>query len=295
MRDGTSRDQREFSLEFFPPKTAQGAARLRVARGQLAALKPSYVSVTSGAGGRADGEACELIRELSEDPGYRGAVAPHITAIRAPRVSIGELLARYVALGIRRTVVVRGDIPPGMTGPGGEFEHANELVAFIRTETGGHFQIEVAAQPEFHPEAPGATADLENFKRKVEAGANSALTQYFYSPDAYVWFVASCARLGVTRPIVPGIMPIANYARLARFSEAAGVEIPRWLRRRLDAFGEDLESIRAFGADVVARLCERLLAKGAPALHFYTMNGAEPTLSIWNRLGLPHGDAALHA
>jgi methylenetetrahydrofolate reductase (NADH) len=286
---------RVFSLEFFPPKTAQGTARFRAAHAELTALRPSYISVTSGAGGSADGDAWELVRELSEDAGYRGVVAPHVTAILATRASIRQLLARYTALGIRRIVVVRGDIPPGMSGPGGEFGHANELVAFIRAETGDQFHIEVAAHPEFHSEAPSVTADLENFKRKVGAGASSALTQYFYNSDAYVWFVLSCARLGVTLPIVPGIMPITSYARLARFSDAVGVEIPRWLRRRLDAFGEDLESLRAFGVDVVARLCERLLEEGAPGLHFYTMNSAEPTLSIWKRLGLPRSHPAVRA
>jgi methylenetetrahydrofolate reductase (NADPH) len=203
------------------------------------------------------------------------------------RAEVRDLLERYRALGVRRLVVLRGDRPKELKSPPtGEFRYAFELVEFIRAETGSHFHIEVAAYPEFHPEAPSAEADLDHFARKVRAGADSAITQYFFNADAYFRFVDDCERRGLDLPIVPGIMPITNYKQLARFSDACGAEIPRWIRRRLEGYGEDLASIRAFGLDVVTALCERLLAAGAPGLHFYTLNRAAPTLALWERLGL---------
>jgi methylenetetrahydrofolate reductase (NADPH) len=213
-------------------------------------------------------------------------IAPHLTCVGATRDGVRRLLAAYRGLDVRHLVLVRGDLPPGMREWPGELPHAGDLVAFVRGEAGDHFRIEVAAHPEFHPDAPGAEGDLANFKRKVDAGASSALTQYFYNPDAYVHFVESCSRLGVTLPIVPGIMPITNFDRLAHFSAAAGVEIPRWLRKRLEGLAHDPRSLQAFGADVVTRLCQRLLELGAPGLHFYTMNSAEPVRTVWTRLGL---------
>jgi methylenetetrahydrofolate reductase (NADPH) len=212
-------------------------------------------------------------------------VAPHLSCIGSTRENIREILDAYREQGIRHIVALRGDMPSGMR-DAGEFRYANELVEFIRQETGNHFFIEVAAYPEFHPQASSATADLENFKRKVEAGSDAALTQYFYNPDAYFRFVDSCEKLGIDLPIVPGIMPITNYTQLARFSDACGAEIPRWIRKRLEAFGDDTEGLRAFGLDVTLELCRSLLERGAPGLHFYTMNQLEPSLELWRQLGL---------
>jgi len=217
--------------------------------------------------------------------------APHLSCIGSSRGQIRSLLQHYREQGIHRIVALRGDMPSGMRDQG-EFRYANELVAFIRAETGTHFHIEVAAYPEFHPQAPNADSDLRNFKRKVEAGANAAITQYFFNADAYFSFVESCERMGVDIPIVPGIMPITNHTQLARFSDACGAEIPRWVRKRLEGFGDDLPSIRAFGLEVVTRLCSRLLEQGAPGLHFYTMNQAAPTLKIWRNLGLTISDSS---
>jgi len=211
---------------------------------------------------------------------------PHLSCIGSTREHIREILELYRNNGIRHIVALRGDMPSGMRGEPGELRYANELVEFIRQETGDHFFIEVAAYPEMHPQAPSYEKDLENFKRKVDAGADSAITQYFYNADAYYHFVDSCEKMGVTLPIVPGIMPITNYTQLARFSDACGADIPRWIRKRLEGFGDDSAAIRAFGEDVVTRLCEKLLEAGAPGLHFYTMNQAGPTLAIWNNLGL---------
>ncbi len=273
-----------FSFEFFPPKTAEGEARLRAAWQALAPLRPAFFSVTYGAGGSTRERTLETVLAIQRDSGV--PVAPHLSCIGSTRAAIAELLERYRAAGIRRLVALRGDLPSGMVEPG-ELRYANELVAFIRETTGAHFHIEVAAYPEFHPQAPSAQADLEHFRRKVEAGADSAITQYFYNADAYFRFVTDCERMGLAIPIVPGIMPITNHAQLARFSDACGAEIPRWIRKRLEAYGDDLESLRAFGADVVADLCRRLLEAGAPGLHFYTLNRAGPVLAIWERLGLP--------
>jgi len=271
-----------FSCEFFPPKTEEGVVKLRQARDALMALKPNYFSVTFGAGGSTQQGTFQTVVDIQKNSGVDAA--PHLSCIGSTRESIRAILDSYIEQGIRRIVALRGDMPSGMREPGA-FRYANELVEFIRTETGDHFHIEVAAYPEFHPQATSAQADLKNFKRKVEAGADGAITQYFYNPDAYLRFVDSCEQMGVDLPIVPGIMPITNYQQLARFSDACGAEIPRWIRKRLEGFGDDLESIRAFGLDVTTNLCHQLLASGAPGLHFYTMNQAGPTLAIWRGLG----------
>jgi methylenetetrahydrofolate reductase (NADPH) len=276
-------NRRTFSFEFFPPKTPEGADKLRAARARLAALDPAFFSVTFGAGGSTREGTLSTVLEIH---GEGRPVAPHISCIGSTRTAVRELLQRYRGAGIRRLVALRGDLPSGAPGGAGDFRYANELVEFIRAETGDWFHIEVAAYPEYHPQARSPADDLANFVRKVRAGADSAITQYFYNPDAYFRFVDDAAALGCTVPIVPGIMPITNYAQLARFSDACGAEIPRWIRKRLESFGDDRESIRAFGLDVVANLCERLLARDAPGVHFYTMNQAEPTLAIWQRLGL---------
>lgn len=271
-----------FSFEFFPPKTEEGREKLRTTCRELGALKPRYVSVTFGAGGSTQQGTYDTVKEMSE-AGLE--VAPHLSCIGSTRESIARILQEYRDLGVRRIVALRGDMPSGMR-EAGEFHYANELVQFIREETGDHFHIEVAAYPEFHPQAPSAQADLENFQRKVEAGANAAITQYFFNVDAYVRFVEDCERMGVDLPVVPGIMPITNYKQLARFSDACGAEIPRWLRRRLEWFGDDVKSIRAYGRDVCIDLCDRLLQQGAPGLHFYTMNQTGPTRTMWEALRL---------
>jgi methylenetetrahydrofolate reductase (NADPH) len=273
----------QFSFELFPPKTDTGMEKLRAHVRQLARLDPLFFSVTYGAGGSTQERTFETVSWLR---GEGIETAPHISAIGASREHIHNILEHYREQGIRRIVALRGDMPSGM-GEAGDFPYANELVEFTRAETGDHFHIEVAAYPEFHPQAPDAGTDLWNFKRKVNAGANGAITQYFYNADAYFRFVESCEKLGVDIPIVPGIMPINNYVQLARFSDACGAEIPRWIRKRLQGFGDDIDSIRAFGIDVVTALCERLLAHDAPGLHFYTMNQAGPTIQIWDNLGLP--------
>ncbi len=271
-----------FSFELFPPKTDRGIDKLRRARAELARLNPLYFSVTYGAGGSTQDRTLETVLDcMAADMD----TAPHLSCIGSQAEEISHLLGRYRANGIRRIVALRGDMPSGMQEPG-DFRYANELVAFIRRETGDEFHIEVAAYPEFHPQAASASTDLENFKRKVDAGANGAITQYFYNPDAYFRYVDSCERLGVDLPIVPGIMPITNYVQLARFSDGCGAEIPRWIRKRLEDFGEDVAAIRQFGIDVVSELCRRLLDQGAPGLHVYTMNQAGPTLAIWENLGL---------
>ena len=272
----------QFSFEFFPPKTPEGEEKLKLVRDQLGALQPRYFSVTFGAGGSTQQGTFDTVMEIQQ-AGY--TAAPHLSCIGSTRDNISTILQTYKAKGINRIVALRGDMPSGMQ-EAGEFRHANELVEFIRRETGDHFHIEVAAYPEFHPQAGNAQQDLLNFKRKVEAGANSAITQYFFNPDAYFHFVDDCEQLGVTLPIVPGIMPITNYTQLARFSDMCGAEIPRWIRKRLESFGDDRPSIRAFGEDVVTELCHQLLEAGAPGLHFYTMNQSGPTLAIWNNLGL---------
>jgi len=275
--------QPTFSFEVFPPKTEEGAEKLRQTRDRLMQVKPLYISCTYGAGGSTQERTIGTVVEFQE---AGVAAAPHLSCIGSHKEEILELLNHYKAHGINRIVALRGDMPSGMGEPG-DFRFANELVEFIRAETGDHFILEVAAYPEFHPQAPNAQADLENFKRKVEAGADGAITQYFFNADAYLRFVESCEKLGVDTPIVPGIMPITNFTQLARFSDGCGTEIPRWLRKRMEGFGDDMESIRAYGLDVISAMCQRLLDEGAPGLHFYSMNQAEPTLKIWKNLGLP--------
>lgn len=272
----------EISIEFFPPTTAEGADKLRATREKLAALKPAFFSVTYGAGGSTRERTFATVKEIAA-AGHEAA--PHLSCVGSSRDSIREILQEYADAGIRRIVALRGDLPSG-AGAAGEFRYASELVEFIRTETGDRFRIEVAAYPEWHPQAKSPRDDLAAFKRKVEAGADSAITQYFYNADAYAHFVESVEALGVDIPIVPGVMPINNFSQLARFSDACGAEIPRWIRLRLESFGDDTASIKAFGLDVVTELCDRLLAMGAPGLHFYTLNQAGPTTTIWQRLGL---------
>ncbi len=272
----------QFSFEFFPPKTAEGTDKLRATRDELGKLKPKYFSVTFGAGGSTQQGTYETVTEIQQ-AGFEAA--PHLSCIGSTQERVSEILQKYINEGISRIVALRGDMPSGM-GEAGEFRYANELVAFIREQTGDHFHIEVAAYPEFHPQAPSAQVDLDNFVRKVKAGADSAITQYFYSPDAYYRFVDDCEQRGLDVPIVPGIMPITNYKNLARFSDMCGAEIPRWIKKRLEAYGDDIESLRAFGMDVSTDLCRKLLDAGAPGLHFYTMNQAGPTKTLWQRLGL---------
>jgi methylenetetrahydrofolate reductase (NADPH) len=278
--------RRAFSFEFFPPKTADGISKLEATSQVLAKLKPRFFSVTFGAGGSTRDRTYETIMDIRAKSGIDAA--PHLSCISSTQENIRQMLEGYIDAGINRIVALRGDMPSGMV-EAGEFRYANELVEFIRRETGDHFHIEVAAYPEFHPQASSPARDLANFRRKVEAGANGAITQYFYNPDAYFSFVDSCEKNGIDIPVVPGIMPITNFHQLARFSDACGAEIPRWIRKRLQAFGEDTASIRAFGEDVVTGLCERLLEQGAPGLHFYTMNRAEPSMKIWNNLNLTNG------
>lgn len=272
-----------FSFEFFPPRTAQGAEKLRSVSASLAELRPCFFSVTFGAGGSTREHTYDTVIELKARTGID--VAPHLSCIGSTREGIRDILSAYMSQNIRHLVALRGDMPSGMR-DAGEFHYASELVKFIREETGSHFFIEVAAYPEFHPQSADAQADLRNFKRKVDAGADAALTQYFYNPDAYFRFVDACESLGLDLPIVPGIMPITNYQQLARFSDACGAEIPRWIRKRLESYGEDAEALRAFGFDATAELCRRLLEGGAPGLHFYSMNQLQPTLALWQTLGL---------
>ena len=270
------------SLEFFPAKSEENAAKLREIRQKLYVLQPEFCSVTFGAGGTTQEGTFSAVREMIAE----GVdAASHFSCIGATKSTVREQLATLQGMGVRRLVALRGDLPSGY-GAGGEFRHASDLVAFIRAETGNHFSIEVAAYPEIHPQAKSPTADLEAFATKVRAGANSAITQYFYNPDAYFRFRDDVAAMDLDVPIIPGIMPITNAAQLMRFSDSCGAEIPRWIRLRLQSFGDDLASIRAFGLDVVAELCDRLLRGGAPALHFYTMNQSAPVLALCDCLGL---------
>ncbi len=277
-------DTERYSFEFFPPKTEKGFDNLHKAFDRLQAVAPDFYSMTYGAGGSTRDRTKQSVFGLMERGG--APVAPHISCVGDAPDAIRDLLAEYQERGVRRVVALRGDLPSGVGLSRGDMRYATDLVVFIRDQFGDHFEIEVAAYPEVHPEAPDLEVDLQNFQRKVEAGADSALTQYFFNPDAYFRFVDRCKASGITVPIVPGIMPITNYTRLARFSDACGAEIPRWIRKQLQAYGDDLDSIRAFGEEVVTRLCERLLAGGAPGIHFYTLNQAGPSLAIWQNLGL---------
>ena len=273
-----------FSVELFPPKTPAGEENLSVALGPLAALGPSFFSVTFGAGGTTRSGTIETVTKAMSETGVE--TAPHLSCVEGTRESIGEFLDRYKDTGVRRIVALRGDLPDDMESPG-VFSRATELVGFIRERTGDYFHVEVACYPEFHPEAESAAADLGYFRDKVEAGADSAMTQFFYNADAYFYFVDQVERMGMDIPIVPGIMPIWSYPQVARFSAGCGAEIPRWLKQRMEAYGDDDGSQRQLGIEFVTDLCQRLLDAGAPGLHFYALNRAEPTSTIWNNLGLP--------
>jgi len=271
-----------FSFEFFPPKTEDGAAHLEQEFQQLAALKPDFFSVTFGAGGSTRDKTYETVIGIQR----KGiAAAPHLSCIASTKHNIRQILNDYRDHGVSKIVALRGDMPSGMLSAG-EFRYANELVAFIREETGDHFQIHVAGYPEVHPQAVNSHADLKNFKRKVDAGANAVITQYFYNAEAYFYFVDACEKQGIDLPIVPGIMPISNFSQLSRFSEMCGADIPRWMRKKMEYYGDDRASIQAFGLDVVTDLCRVLLERGAPGLHFYTMNKSAQTLAIWKNLNL---------
>jgi methylenetetrahydrofolate reductase (NADPH) len=272
-----------YSFEFFPPKTEKGVANLRSTRDQLASLGPRFFSVTFGAGGSTRERTFDTVREIQRESGIEAS--PHLSCIGSTKANIRDILNLYRNENINHIVALRGDLPSGMGLPG-EFRYANELVEFIRAETGDHFHIEVAAYPEFHPQARNADTDLANFKRKVDAGADSAITQYFFNPYAYFHFVERCEKMAIDLPIVPGIMPITNYTQLARFSDMCGAEIPRWVRKRLETYGDNRDSILAFGEEVVTEMCQALLDAGAPGLHFYTMNQAGPSKAIWKNLGL---------
>ena len=272
-----------YSVEFFPPKSEDGAEKLRKVRKDLnKGMQPRYYSVTFGAGGSTQQGTFDTVVEIQNSG---DDAAPHLSCIGATKDSLRDLLGRYKENGIKRIVALRGDMPSGMRGPG-ELRYANELVEFIRAETGDYFELEVAAYPEIHPQAPSASDDLKNFKRKVEAGADTAITQYFFNPDAYFRFIDECERMNIDLPIIPGIMPITNYKQLSRFSEMCGADIPRWIRKRLEDFGDDKESIKQFGEEVITDVCHTLLEAGAPGLHFYCMNQSAPTLAIWRNLGL---------
>jgi methylenetetrahydrofolate reductase (NADPH) len=274
--------KRRFSFEFFPPKTPAGMEKLQTARDELARRKPDFFSVTYGAGGSTQERTIDTVLKL-QDQGI--STAPHLSCVGSTLENISSLLSHYQDKGVNRIVALRGDLPSGM-GSAGELRYANELVAFIRKHSGDHFNIEVAAYPEFHPQAESAEADLLNFKKKVDAGANSAITQYFFNPDSYFYFLERAEKMGINIPIVPGIMPITNYTSLVRFSEMCGADIPRWIKKQLEAYGDDVESIKKFGAEVVTKMCDQLLEQGAPGLHFYTLNQSEPSLKVWDNLGL---------
>jgi methylenetetrahydrofolate reductase (NADH) len=270
-----------FSCEFFPPKTDKGMENLRNNSLKLKeGMQPEFFSVTFGAGGSDQSKTFEAVKQLHQASGL--PVAPHLTCIGSTHAQISEILDNYIKQGITRIVALRGDIPDGASA--GEFAYANELISFIRETTGEHFDIEVAAYPEVHPQAPSAKDDLDNFVRKVNSGATTAITQYFYNTDAYFRFVDRCEKSNIEIPIIPGIMPITNHDSLVRFSNMCGAEIPRWILKQLEGFGEDLDSIKDFGADVVSEMCQRLIDAGAPGLHFYSLNQSEPTLKIWKNI-----------
>ena len=280
--------QLTISCEFFPPKTEKGIANMREVKQQLTQLKPEFYSVTFGAGGSTQENTLDAVIEIQQDSVSTGIdAAPHLSCVGSSVDNIRAMLKTYQSKGISRLVALRGDLPSGMRDPG-DFRYANELIDFIRQETSDHFTIEVAAYPEVHPQAPSAEDDLDNFKRKVDAGADSALTQYFYNIDAYLYFIDRCQAKGIDIPIIPGIMPINNFVQLARFSDGCGAEIPRWLRKRLEDFNDDSESLQAFTLDFLTDFTQKLIDAGVPGLHFYTMNRIDPTLTICQRLGLTH-------
>jgi len=272
----------ELSIEFFPPQTAEGLVKLKNERARLAALKPDFFSVTYGAGGSTRERTFSIVKEIAAE-GFDAV--PHLSCVGSTRAGILEMLGEFKTIGVRRIVALRGDLPSGMA-EAGELRYANELVEFIRKETGDTFQLIVAAYPEWHPQAKSPEADLHSFARKAKAGANAAITQYFYNADAYFHFVDKARSVGADIPIIPGIMPITSFYKLARFSDACGADIPRWMRRQFESYADDVDSIRAFGLETVTRLCERLLLGGAPGLHFYSMNRASLILEVQQRLGL---------
>ena len=274
---------KSFSFEFFPPKTEKGIANLSSVREEFAKLNPAFFSVTYGAGGSTQDTTINTVLDTQKQTGI--PTASHLSCVGSSEEQIRDILSLYKDNGVNRLVALRGDLPSGMRDIG-DFHYANDLIAFIRKETGDYFQIEAAAYPEMHPQAPNFQTDIKNFSRKMDAGADRAITQYFYNPDAYFYFVESVRKAGVKQPIVPGIMPITNFVQLARFSDSTGADIPRWLRKRLESYGDDLESIKNLGLEFVTQMSEKLLAGGAPGLHFYSMNRVEPSLSIWNELKL---------
>ena len=275
--------QKSFSFEFFPPKTDKGIETLTKVRNTLAELNPAFFSVTYGAGGSTQDSTFKTVLDTQKETGI--ATAPHLSCVGSSKEQIRDILMGYKNNGIDRIVALRGDLPSGMQDIG-EFHYANELVEFIREETGDHFQIEVAAYPEIHPQAENYQADIENFARKIHAGADRAITQYFYNPDAYFYFIDSITKARINKPVIPGIMPITNFVNLARFSDGTGAEIPRWLRKRMEGYGDDFDSIQKLGLEFVTKMSEQLLQGGAPGLHFYSMNKTEPSMTIWKTLGL---------
>jgi methylenetetrahydrofolate reductase (NADPH) len=277
--------QRRYSFEFFPTKTDAGHDKLMGVARELASYNPDFFSCTYGAGGSTRDRTLNTVLQLDGEVGV--PTAPHLSCVGDSTTDLRSLLQQYQAAGIRRIVALRGDLPSGMGMASGELRYANELVEFIRDESGEQFHIEVAAYPEMHPQARNFENDLQNFARKAKAGADSAITQYFFNADSYFYFMERVHKLGIDIPVVPGIMPITNYSKLARFSDACGAEIPRWIRKQLEAYGDDMQSIQAFGEQVISQMCERLLEGGAPGLHFYTLNQAEPSLAIWHNLKLP--------
>ena len=276
--------ERRYSFEFFPTKTEAGHEKLMGVARQLAGYNPDFFSCTYGAGGSTRDRTLNTVLQLDGDVGV--PTAPHLSCVGDSKDELRSLLSQYKNSGIKRIVALRGDLPSGMGMASGELRYANELVEFIRSETGDHFHIEIAAYPEMHPQARNFEDDLANFVRKAKAGADSAITQYFFNADCYFYFVERVRELGVETPVVPGIMPITNYSKLARFSDACGAEIPRWVRKQLESYGDDMQSIQAFGEHVITEMCQKLLAGGAPGLHFYTLNQAEPSLAICSALGL---------
>ena len=280
----TALNRPSISFEFFPTKTEAGHEKLLNVARQLAGYQPDFFSCTYGAGGSTRDRTLNTVLQL--DGEVKVPTAPHLSCVGDSKQELRELLNLYKDAGIKRIVALRGDLPSGMGMASGELRYANELVEFIRSETGDHFHIEIAAYPEMHPQARNFEDDLANFVRKAKAGADSAITQYFFNADCYFYFVERIRKQGVETPIVPGIMPITNYSKLARFSDACGAEIPRWVRKQLESYGDDMESIQAFGNQVITEMCEKLLAGGAPGLHFYTLNQAEPSLAIWDNLKL---------
>jgi methylenetetrahydrofolate reductase (NADPH) len=276
-------DNFQLSYEFFPTKTEEGTRKLYETRDKLAKLNPDFFSVTYGAGGSTRDNTINVVTGLN---GKGIPAAPHLSCVGESIDNIKQLLNYYAENDIKRIVALRGDLPSGMAASAGELKYANELVELIKAEHGDRFKIEVASYPEMHPQARNFEDDLINFKRKVDAGATSAITQYFFNPDSYFYYLDRCQAMGIDIPIVPGIMPITNYTKLARFSDACGAEIPRWIRKQLEAYGDDIESIQKFGEEVITQMCEDLVENDAPGLHFYTLNQAEPCINVWNNLGL---------